>query len=184
MKLVIALAALLLVSLVGRLASAHPAPNSVILLDVREQSVAAELQLPKPELEAIGNPPIRELVEADLHVQSPDRRPWNVTVNDVTEADDTVVVHATLTPQHDDSTRRFTIINDVIGNRIQNHRAWIGAPAFVGTTSYLHHQLEVNLEAPKSNRFRLRLGDALVLIAALAPWLLLLRRVCVRKLAC
>jgi HupE / UreJ protein len=136
--------ALLLVDLVTRSAAAHPAPHSVILLDLRAHDVGAELRLPVPELEAALGRDLRSegsalierersllraMVLRDLHVGSLDGAAWTIEVGPLASATDSgvpvVVVEATFTPPAAHAPGAFEIVDDVIGRRVQNHNAWI-----------------------------------------------------------
>lgn len=164
-RVLVAIAALLSCVLGVFPVSAHPAPHSVILLDLHASTVDAELRLPVPELAAaLGEPPTdeaaRALVARDLRVASPDGGAWTVATKEVTHATDAqsevIVVTATLTPAPDHSPRVMRITNDVIGRQVVSHVAWIGvrdddaadarggAPVFVGSTQYLRHELIVD----------------------------------------
>lgn len=127
-----------------RPAWAHPAPHSVVLLDLRSDDVGVELHLPVPELEAaLGRPlssesgalvvtdreTIRALVARDLHATSPDGVPWTLDVGAAEAATDeqgpVAVVDATLTPARNHSAQVFKLTDDVIGKEVPNHNAWI-----------------------------------------------------------
>ena len=131
------------------LALAHPMPNSVVLLDVHETTVDAELQLPLSELglalqeDLLGD---ADALLADYggrletylleHVQpyTEGGEPWTVSVDSlgVNEAEQTatgpyqeLVAQLTLTPPAGTSTRSFTFDYDVVIHQVVTHTALV-----------------------------------------------------------
>ena len=169
------LAALIAIVFAPPHASAHAAPHSIVLLDLRADDVGAELRLPVPELEAALHRPmlsaqptlfdgdrdaIRALVARDLHAVSADGQSWKIDVDalrsDIDDRVPVVVVSVKLTPPRAHSPQVFRLVDDVIGNDVPNHAAWIGlrsdfahgviagSPTVVGVTGYLHHSVLID----------------------------------------
>jgi hypothetical protein len=145
------------------------------LLDLRAADVGAELRLPISQLEVVARHPLlsegaaivdlegemlRNVVTRDFHVTSLDGANWRVQIGDFRYAVDdqvpVVVVAVTLTPPQGASARAFRVVDDVIGNEVPNHGAWIGVrsdfangfvsgpPAFVGIARPMHHAVVVD----------------------------------------
>ncbi|MGI4832457.1 MAG: HupE/UreJ family protein [Janthinobacterium lividum] len=136
----------LLALLLAGPALAHPVPNSVVLLDIRPASVAAELQLPLQELQpAFGHgeiarypdsllvyyaPALRAYLRQHIHPTSPDGRPWTVQVGALrvggAEQTDTgsyqqLLAQVQLLPPPGTSPRTFTLHYDVIVHQVVTH---------------------------------------------------------------
>lgn len=162
-------------------AHAHAAPHSIVLLDVHSHDVGTELRLPIPEIASALDRPfsqtalteddrriVHDYVRQNLHAVSPDDSPWIIDVGKIeTTADDVggnIVVHATLTPPRAHSSEAFDLTDDVIGNEVNNHIAWVGVrsdfangfisgdPAFVGATHFLHHTVHVDRSGGGASR--------------------------------
>ncbi|MEU8241806.1 HupE/UreJ family protein [Actinoplanes missouriensis] len=123
-------------------ASAHPMPHSVVLLDVHETSVTAELDIPLGDLvtasgiavTAVTLPAHRDALRAYLtaHIAPAaiDGEPWTVQVADlaVTETEQTSTgpyqelgATATLTPPPGADIRHFTFGYDVVVHQVVTH---------------------------------------------------------------
>ncbi len=131
------------------MSSAHPMPNSIVLLDIHSSSVNAELQLPLSELElAFGhkvNENSEKLVERlgkDLRtyilshvlVRSKDGAPWhieiiNLKVEPIQKSESgpykELTVQLVMTPALNESTREFTFGYDVIIHQVVSHFALV-----------------------------------------------------------
>jgi hypothetical protein len=129
--------------------TAHPSPNSLILLDIQSNGVAMELQLPISELEAALGKNVKlntpELVEQwdkrlrDYLMQhitplSISRQNWTIFVKDITlqalkksELGDLqdLTVHLWMTPPTGTDSRYFTLNYDVIMHQVVTHKALI-----------------------------------------------------------
>jgi hypothetical protein len=141
-------------------AAAHPMPHSVVLLDVHETSVTAELELPLDDLSrasgltATSAPDtLRGYLTAHIKPVSPGGQAWTVNVGDlsVSRAEQTstgpyqeIVATATLIPPAGADLRHFTFGYDVIVHRVVTHTVlvsvrqdWaagrLSSPAQVGT---------------------------------------------------
>lgn len=127
-------------------ATAHPMPNSVVLLAVQQGHIEAEIQLPLSELqfafsravndssarlvERLG-PQLRVYLMQHIRPQTPDGRAWVVVVTDL-RVDSTqnpingtyreLVVHCHLTPPAGASVRKFSFRYDVIVHQVVTHR--------------------------------------------------------------
>jgi hypothetical protein len=124
-------------------ASAHPMPHSVVLLDVHESSVSAELELPVDELYrasgidlrtvgagAIPADPVRAYLTAHIRPATTTGQAWTVRVGDLSlsrsEQTSTgpyreLVAHAVLTPPAGGDVRRFSFGYDVIVHQVVTH---------------------------------------------------------------
>lgn len=132
---------LLLVGCLGALgAKAHPMPNTLILLDLKSNGVAAEVQLPLSELElALGHKAdlgqaLRVYLLAHIHPQSLDGKAWTVQVKDlrIQDAEQTATgpyseVRATLwmEPLYGTSVRNFSLHYDAIIAEVSSHKALV-----------------------------------------------------------
>ncbi|WP_233454721.1 HupE/UreJ family protein [Hymenobacter negativus] len=130
-------------------ASAHPMPNSVVLLDLHPTGVGAELQLPLGELQAaFGHdvamhpetlvarlgPALREYLAQHVRPVSPDGNAWTVAVRDLSvhAAEQTntgpyqqLTAHLWLTPAAGETPRAFTFFYDVIVHQVVTHVALV-----------------------------------------------------------
>lgn len=133
----------------GLSASAHPMPNSVVLLDIQATGVGAELQLPLGELQgAFGHavaqhpetlvarlgPQLRAYLQAHVRPTAPDGRPWAVAVRSLgigrTEQTGTgpyqeLTARLWLAPPAGGSSRTFTLAYDVIIHQVVTHKALV-----------------------------------------------------------
>ncbi|HEY0778887.1 MAG TPA: HupE/UreJ family protein [Gemmatirosa sp.] len=129
--------------------SAHPMPQSAVLLDFRGHAVGAELRLPLDRLEVgfghrLADDPRREVaalrpalaayIAARVSATSPDGRLWRVEVTAVGLDDDAslgggrpseVVAHVRLTAPPGDLARHFALHYDVIQRELLTHRALV-----------------------------------------------------------
>jgi hypothetical protein len=129
--------------------TAHPSPNSLILLDIQANGVAIELQLPISELEAalgknvkLNTPelvgqwdkPLRDYLIQHITPLSISRQNWAITVKDITlqalkksELGDLqdLKVHLWMTPPTGTDSRYFTLNYDVIMHQVVTHKALI-----------------------------------------------------------
>jgi hypothetical protein len=129
--------------------SAHPMPNTIILLDVRSDKVTAELQLPLNELElAFGNdvnrnssnlikrlgPQLTAYLLKHIQVFTPDGKPWSVDIDDmkvqpVQESPSgpykELTVHLSLVPPANANTRQFNLSYDAIIHQVVSHIALV-----------------------------------------------------------
>jgi hypothetical protein len=130
-------------------AVAHPMPHSVLLLDVHETSVTAELELPVDDfsrasgIDLTGStaaastkrtPAIRTYLAAHLRPTTLQGKPWTVTFGDValsrTEQTSTgpyreLIVHATLTAPSGGDTRHFVLGYDAVIHQVVTHTALV-----------------------------------------------------------
>ncbi|WP_079178911.1 HupE/UreJ family protein [Streptomyces humi] len=127
-------------------AAAHPMPHSVLLLDVHETSVAAELDLPLSDFSrasgialddtttakqlAVRIPAVRRYLAAHLHPTTRGGTAWAVTFGGMalSRAEQTatgvyreLTVQATLTPPPGGDVRRFVLDYDVIVHQVVTH---------------------------------------------------------------
>jgi hypothetical protein len=141
---------ILVVCVTPKTTLAHPSPNSIVLIDVRADRVAMELQLPVPELElAFGHgiindpetlierwePQLKEYLQAHIHAYVTEGNPWQVKIESLKmdkgkyiESDVTyweVIVHVLLKPQPNEIHRAFTLDYDVIMHQVINHAAFV-----------------------------------------------------------
>ncbi|WP_138758797.1 HupE/UreJ family protein [Modestobacter altitudinis] len=129
-------------------ASAHPMPHTVVQLDVHEESIGAQLQVPVDDLSLATGLDLRtdteQAVAADeqqlreyltAHVQpSTDGRAWTVAVGDlsVSDAEQTstgpyqeLVAQLTLTPPVGVGVRQFTLDYDVVVDQVVTHVVFV-----------------------------------------------------------
>lgn len=129
---------------------AHQTPTTIVLLDVTPRNVAMELQLPLSELDlAFGhdlmknpetivdrlNAQLKEYLKAHIHPYVAKDQPWLVSITSLRmdkgeqEASGPpyweIVAQLTLTPQPNESTRRFFLDYDVIMHQVINHAAFV-----------------------------------------------------------
>ncbi|MGW7544605.1 HupE/UreJ family protein [Streptomyces sp. NPDC054770] len=127
-------------------AAAHPMPHSVLLLDVHETSVAAELELPLSDFSRASGvdlddattarqlpareAAIRHYLAAHVHPTTRGGKAWTVTFGSMglsrTEQTSTgpyreLTVRATLTPPAGGDPRRFVLDYDVIVHQVVTH---------------------------------------------------------------
>jgi hypothetical protein len=130
-------------------AAAHPMPHSVLLLDVHETSVTAELALPIDDFSRASGidladttaaelpeqtAPIRDYLAAHLLPTTVQGKAWTVAFGDVTigQAEQSasgpyreLTVHATLTPPSGGDPRRFLLDYDAIVHQVVTHTALV-----------------------------------------------------------
>ncbi|MFJ3304174.1 HupE/UreJ family protein [Streptomyces sp. NPDC086549] len=131
-------------------AAAHPMPHSVLLLDVHETSVAAELKLPVSDFSRASGvalddttttkqlsartTAIRRYLAAHLHPTTRQGKAWAVTFGDMAlgRAEQTstgtyreLTVRATLTPPPGGDPRRFVLDYDVIVHQVVTHTVMV-----------------------------------------------------------
>ncbi|WP_432489136.1 HupE/UreJ family protein [Kineococcus sp. SYSU DK018] len=124
-------------------ASAHPMPNTLVQLDVHEDSITAELQVPVDDLAlasgvdlrgedaegvlAAQQDELRGYLAAHLTTTTPDGVAWDVQVGELSlgEAEQTstgtyreVVTEAVLTPPAGADVRRFTFAADLVVHEV------------------------------------------------------------------
>lgn len=126
-----------------------PHPSSVVLLDVHESSVEAEVQIPLSELglalkkDLMGDPAsvleahgaeLRSYLPQHIRPSTPDGRSWSVRVDDliVKGAEQTatgpyqeLVAHLTFVPPAGADTRVFTLEYDAVIHQVVTHRALV-----------------------------------------------------------
>ncbi|PIQ21919.1 MAG: hypothetical protein COW65_06245 [Cytophagales bacterium CG18_big_fil_WC_8_21_14_2_50_42_9] len=124
-------------------------PNSLVLLDIQPEGVAAELQLPLSELQlSFGNniaknpeslvtrlgPQLKAYLLQHIHPISADNRPWKVEVRDmlVQPVEESasgpyqeLTVHLWLSPPAGANSRTFKLNYDVIIHQVVTHTALV-----------------------------------------------------------
>jgi hypothetical protein len=130
-------------------ASAHPMPNTLILLDIRADHVNAELQLPLNELElAFGHdlnrnsdnlvarfgPQITAYLLKHIQVSEPGGKQWLVHIDNmkVQPVQDSpsgpykeLTVHLSFVPPANTNTRQFNLNYDIIIHQVVSHYALV-----------------------------------------------------------
>ena len=129
---------------------AHQSPYTNILLDVNTKRVAAELQIPVPELAlAFGHdilkdpativsqygPQLKEYLQAHIHPYINKENPWGIEILSMEMDKGTQVlsgspfwelrVQLALVPNKDEDTRRFFLDYDVVMHEVINHTALV-----------------------------------------------------------
>ncbi len=174
MKAPAALLALLLVAS-GPSADAHPAPNSILRLDFRADSVGAELLVPVSELGfATAAQPSVDTVAAYLmrHVaaETAGGEPWRVEITQVRAT--TYLEHEyfraelTFAPPRGAAAGHFVLVSDVITHEIRNHVIFVVAEAeLLGALQYPARRLDIRRPpaTPASGAFR-RPGERAALV--------------------
>jgi len=141
--------ALFLLIFVSQGVSAHPMPNSMVLLDIQPTGVTAELKLPLNELELAFEqdvtknpetlvkrlgPQLKAYLLQHIRPTSPDNRPWKVELQDmeVQPVEESasgpyqeLTVHLWLQPPARASSRTFTLNYDVIIHQLVTHTALV-----------------------------------------------------------
>ena len=136
-------------SLLPQGASAHPMPNSLVLLTIQPNGVAAELQLPLSELQLAFRqdvtrqpgtlvkrlgPQLEAYLLKHIQLTSPDKRPWKVEVQDMQVQPveksasgpyQELTVQLWLQAPAGASTRTFTFNYDVIIHQLVTHTALV-----------------------------------------------------------
>ena len=128
-------------------AAAHPMPHSVVLLDVHETSVAAQLELPVDELRrasgidlstvsnaGIPADAVRTYLTAHIRPATVEGQPWTVRIGALalSQSEQTstgpyreLVAQAVLTPPAGGDVRHFTFGYDVIIHQVVTHVALV-----------------------------------------------------------
>ncbi len=130
-------------------ALAHPMPNSVVLLNIKEQNIEATLQLPLRELEiAFGKSldnraaividsfgqQIKDYIQQHIKITSDNGQIWQVTTNDIslssaeqeaTGVYNELIVKVLFAPPTGISNREFTLDYDVILHQVVTHSALV-----------------------------------------------------------
>ena len=125
---------------------AHPMPNSILLLDVKQNRIAAELKLPLKEMQyavpfdvmnnnnkliSIHYNEIVAYLVAHLHLKTESGEAWTVEVNemklDTTKQEETglyseLTVKLNLIPPNHANTRRFNLYDDAIIHQVVTHK--------------------------------------------------------------
>lgn len=128
---------------------AHPMPRTVVLLDIQQKQVLAELQLPLGELQlAFGHDvavhpesliqrlgkELKAYITAHMRPASPEGQPWQVEVQELsisraeqvaTGSYQELVAQAVLTPPPGAGTRNFVFNYDVIIHQLVTHKAMV-----------------------------------------------------------
>ena len=151
------------------LALAHPMANTVVLLDVHERTVQAEVQIPLSQLglalkeDLMGDSAAllaaygaRFRAYLPEHVQplTPDGEPWAVRVDDlnVRGAEQTatgpyqeLVARMTFTPPAGADARTFTLRYDAVVHQVVTHRALVSVRQDWATGVVAEHPAEVGV---------------------------------------
>lgn len=128
------------------LATAHPMPNSVVLLQVHADRIGAEVQIPLSELQpAFGravndsasqligqlSPQLRAYLVRHIRPQSPDGRFWTVTVgrlvlqetqNPINGTYRELVAQVQLVPPPGADVRQFSFLYDAVLHQVVTHK--------------------------------------------------------------
>lgn len=128
---------------------AHFQPTTIVLLDVRQDKVTAELQIPLSELElAFGHdvsqntdtliarlePQLKEYLISHIHPATAGKQPWTVTIINMRVEDavqtqsgpyQEITVHLDLTPPVGGDARNFALNYDVIMHQVVTHSALV-----------------------------------------------------------
>ncbi len=126
-------------------AVAHPMPNSVLSLNVKEQNIEATLQLPLKELEiAFGKPldnrveividsfgqQLKDYVQQHIKITSENGQIWQVLAKEISLSSDEqeatgiyneLIIKVLLTPPTNESKRKFMLNYDVILHQVVTH---------------------------------------------------------------
>jgi hypothetical protein len=148
-------------------AIAHRAPNSVLKLDFRAESVGAELLVPVSELAyATGATPSADALAAYLlrHVgaETAAGARWTVVVTSVRATTyfehDYFLAELTLVPPRGASARQFVLVNDVITHEVRNHVVFVvsgtnmlGALQFPASRLFIRSPLSAQHRHPGSS---------------------------------
>lgn len=127
-------------------ATAHPMPNSVVLLHIQADRIEAEVQIPLSELQAAYGhavddssaeliarlgPQLRAYLQQHIRAESSDRRTWSVVVGalSVQETKNTIngtyrelVAEVRLVPPISGVVRRFTFRYDAVVHQVVTHK--------------------------------------------------------------
>jgi hypothetical protein len=134
--------AVLIGLLLHSVAAAHPMLNSVLLLDLHENRVEAELKIPLSELAlatkleladgALGafEPQIRPYLLERIRISTPSGQAWTVAVDALSEGEPQagpngpyreLIAHLTLTPPAGAETRAFAIESEAVVREVRDH---------------------------------------------------------------
>jgi hypothetical protein len=127
---------------------AHQTPNTLVFLDASANRISLELQMPLTELElAFGHnltkdpeilieklgPQLKEYLKAHIHAYVSRDLPWQVEISSLHMSKGQyiengidyweLVAHVVITPQENQSTRKFMLDYDVIMHQVMNHAA-------------------------------------------------------------
>ena len=129
--------------------SAHPSPNSLLLMDIQENGVAVELQLPINELElALGQniklntaelinqfkSQLKDYLIQHIRPLSISRQNWLITIKNIElqpikkenlDYSQDLIVHLFMQPPPNTNSRYFTLDYDVIMHQVVTHNALI-----------------------------------------------------------
>lgn len=128
-------------------AISHPMPNSILLMDVRQDGIVAELQLPLGELQLALNRDVtsnsstlvqrmgaelKSYVLSHIHAAAEDGRAWTLSIRDmqVNRAEQTdsgpyneLTMNLWMQPPAGSSPRKFTLRYDVMMHQLVTHKA-------------------------------------------------------------
>ena len=148
---------------------AHPMPNSIVLLDIQPDGVAAELQLPLSELQlALGQdvmqhpetlvkrlrPQLAAYLRQHIRLISPESRNWTVAVRnlEVKPIEESIsgpyqelTAHLWLQPPSGSSSRTFTLFYDVIIHQLVTHTALVSIRQDWEAGVHAEHPVEVGV---------------------------------------
>jgi hypothetical protein len=163
----------------SRILWAHPSPNTLVFLDIKANSVAAELRLPVGELsmgvspnmpktaaELLGNyaDSLKNYLRAHVNPLSMDGQKWSVEVGEMTLEDvknaqergtlQDIIVKMTLTPPAGTSSRQFVLNYDVVMHQVVTHNALVSIRQDWETGIVSEHPSEVGIIAvePRNNQ--------------------------------
>jgi hypothetical protein len=149
----------ILLGLLAADAGAHPAPNSMLRLDLRTIDVHAEYWIPAAELAhaRAADPQAGDVADyllRHLAAESPDGASWQVRVDGVRETH--YVDHAyfvadvRLVPPAGAAARTLVIVDDAVTHEVRNHRVLVvtrrdAGSDLIGILQYPARRLEVAL---------------------------------------
>ncbi len=131
---------------IPRLATAHPMPNSVVLLNVHANRIDAELQIPLVELQSAWGhavndssaglverlgPQLRAYLKTHIRPQSPDGQFWTVAVGALTTHESQnpiqgvyreLTAQVQMIPPAGNDVRRFMFHYDVVLHQVMTHK--------------------------------------------------------------
>ncbi|RZJ57248.1 MAG: HupE/UreJ family protein [Hymenobacter sp.] len=145
-------------------------PNSAVFLDIKSNSVSAEIQLPLNELElAFGShvndsnsatlvkrlgPALKRYLLKHIHPVSPDGKAWTVNIYDllvqpVAQSPSgpyrELTVHLLLQPSSGESSRNFTLNYDVIVHQVVTHVTLVSVRQDWDNALYAGHPVQVGV---------------------------------------
>ncbi len=182
-------------------ATAHLTPNSSVELDFARDRVTALVTIPTSEIAyATGRQTMDgATLRGHIRVETPDGKPWAVTLNAVEAAPPNLIARLTLTPPRGEPVRRFILHDDAIIDRLGSHiilvfvRSDFGGGVLQGSAEMLaglqHGQTDILIDRGPGSGWRgfvaaVRLGmhhiaegydHLLFLLALLLPAPLLVR---------